>query len=285
MERRNEYWDYWMGTQFTPLRHVETDKTGSDVILLTYQAWQTIISIENGNYVGLELCYNQIIQLKNVVARFMPSGDLWQKKISQFDIAMLRDALNAFETSLSIQFNQVNTYRVTAKGTHDPRKLIESSWETFGSYWKGMSAIAQGDWVSGANCLAFALPTACGFHVVRAMEAVTVDLLKRLGKVPAKRDFGHYVELMREAKVSAEAIDIVDQIRKHHRNPLIHPEDVLDIPMAMSLYDLCRAAIVSLIADMSSRNLVDLGDKGQQEFPLESPVEEEEAAPVGEAGV
>ena len=93
------------------------------------------------------------------------------------------------------------------------------------------------------------------------MEAVVVDYLKRAGKIPVKRDLGHYIDLMNALNTADESIDIVEQIRKHHRNPLMHPEDVLDVPMAMSLYDLCRAAIVSTVLEMEKRKLVSLEEQ------------------------
>lgn len=270
MELRNEYWDYWLATQLTPLRSIKADDTALEVYIASWRADEALDSIINTGFTGLLLCRDQVVRLKTALDAWMPKRDQeWNReaKISTWQVTTITAALDALETALSIQFSQVNTYRVTSKGTHDVRKLIDTPEETFGKYWIGLSKVAQEDWRSGARALAFELPTACGFHVVRAMEAVVVGYLKLIEVTPEQRDLGHYVELMKKNKVSGEAIDIVSQIRKHHRNPLMHPQDTLDVPMAMSLYDLCRAAIVSLVVDMASRGLT-LPGEGQGTLPL-----------------
>lgn len=265
VQRRNEYWDYWLATQLTPLRYVQAGQTPVIAIRELWGASQVLAQIIDSGFAGLELCHQQVSHLKKLVDAAMPQQqDPQDRTLKPWEVQPIRQALDALETALSIQFVQVVTYRVTPKGTHDVAKLIETPQETFGRYWRGMTPIAQGDWASGARCLAFELPTACGFHVVRAMEAVVVDYLKRLNKTPQGRDLGHYVELMREIGTPGEAVDIVEQIRKHHRNPLMHPEDVLDVPMAMSLYDLCRAAIISIVSKMADQGLVSITEPGEQ---------------------
>jgi hypothetical protein len=262
MERRNEYADYHLGTQLALLRFLREDQDAFDALNIIFPAWKALNEITVSHYSGMTLCVEQINGLLSAVKALLPSKDQIERKLTSYEVVGVQQALNALETALSIQFSQVNTYRVTPKGTHDVKILIEASYETFGRYWYGMSELARGDWQSGARCLAFELPTACGFHVVRAMEAVIVDFLNRTDKTPSRRDLYHYVQLMRELGTSEEATDLVEQIRKHHRNPLMHPEDVLDVPTALSLYDLCRAAIVSIVAEMERRDLVSIEDQG-----------------------
>jgi hypothetical protein len=106
--------------------------------------------------------------------------------------------------------------------------------------------------------LAFEGYTAAGFHAVRAVEAELRTLLIQVqgGRALTKRDWGYYVECLQRAGVDDKLVGSIDQIRKAERNPLMHPEDVLEIDDAVSLWCICQAAINRLYSEKKKRGLV-----------------------------
>jgi len=47
--------------------------------------------------------------------------------------------------------------------------------------------------------------------------------------------------------------DILNNVRRNDRNPLMHPEDFLKMDDAISLFNLCLTALDRLIGDMEKR--------------------------------
>jgi len=206
------------------------------------------------------MCVDAGIALMRAIQTILPMSQsavspAWQ--LSDQDLSRLREAAIAFDTALSIQFDHLDTYRVMPKGTHDTRKLIESSELAFENSWKYLTPVAQLDWQSGSHCLAFNLTTACGFHCLRALEGMAINYmtLSYLPR-PKQRDLGLYITWLKRLGASEQATELIEHIRKHHRNPLMHPEDTLDIPQALALFDLSKSAITFLIRDMLSAGLV-----------------------------
>jgi hypothetical protein len=171
--------------------------------------------------------------------------------------SQLKDALNAFEIILRNQLSSVPVYQVSPKGILSTEKLVNDSEQMFSKQvLVRLSEIAIADIKAAGRCLAFNLPTSSGFHIIRALEAVVVDYIKRrTGKTPQKRDLGAYVEALKQEKASDDVVFVIDQIRRLHRNPLMHPEDVLDPEHSMDLFLLCRSAINATVSDMEAKNL------------------------------
>jgi len=168
----------------------------------------------------------------------------------------LKEALNSFEIILRNTLISVPVYHVSPKGILSTEKLVNAAEQMFSEHvLKQLSEIAVTDVKAAGRCLAFNLPTSSGFHIIRALEAVVVDYIQRTGSVPPRRDLGAYVEKLKQQKASEDVVFVVDQIRRLHRNPLMHPEDVLDQENAMDLFLLCRSAINATISDMETKNL------------------------------
>ena len=187
--------------------------------------------------------------------------------------AELKDAHNAFEIILRNTLSSVPAYQVSPKGILSTDKLVNGSEQMFSAVvLSRLSDITISDVKAAGRCLAFNLPTSSGFHIIRALEAVVVDyIVRKTGKVPPKRDLGAYVDILRKENANEDVVFVIDQIRKLHRNPLMHPEDVLDPDHAMDLFLLCRSAINTTISDMEAQNVFSKPVKTAQTIPgLES---------------
>src|SRR6266536_2929824 len=85
--------------------------------------------------------------------------------------------------------------------------------------------------------------------------------LRQPGERPERRELGVYIAILKTQKASEDVTFIIDQIRRLHRNPLMHPEDTLTPDEALDLFLLCRSAISTTISDMEAKKLFDTKDE------------------------
>jgi hypothetical protein len=176
-------------------------------------------------------------------------------------LAKIREQIASFKSVLTPQWKRIHAYRVTPKGLMDPSALIERPHDAFDSeQWKHLPDIVHSDWNSACRCLAFDLPTASGFHVLRCIEAVALNYLDKL-QVPKPTkgncNLGSYLDLLKQNKASPDTVDAAHLIRRLYRNPLMHPEDTLTSREALNLLNVCGAMIQALLDDMQTKGLFD----------------------------
>lgn len=110
------------------------------------------------------------------------------------------------------------------------------------SVFDSLPDIAQYDFIEVGKCIAFELPTAAAFHLLRGTEAVLryfyCSIVKR-GRVEIL--WGPMVEHLRTRKTSLPRplLDNLDNIRRSFRNPTQHPDKVYDIQEVQDLFGLC----------------------------------------------
>jgi hypothetical protein len=114
---------------------------------------------------------------------------------------------------------------------------------------------------SAGKCLAFDLPTACGFHALRGLELVMDDYLSSFGVNTAKmKSWSDYIKAATklieqpnaDKKPSAKVAAMLDRMRELERNPLMHPRDTLDSIQANMLFQLCAITVVEIARDMKA---------------------------------
>ncbi len=120
--------------------------------------------------------------------------------------------------------------------------------------WQYMSRMARREMEESGRCLAFERHTASGFHILRCVEIIVREyVLAVTGSLPVRRDLGHYIETLKQNGAAEEVTDILNNVRRNDRNPLMHPEDFLRMDDAISLFNLCLTALDRLIGDMEKR--------------------------------
>jgi hypothetical protein len=124
-----------------------------------------------------------------------------------------------------------------------------------------MPAQAILDFRAAGSCLAYDLPTACGFHVYRATDAMLRHYCAHFGAIPkgTGRDWGRYIAALRDVLSGANAkkpnvrtVELLDSIRAVDRNPLVHPEQNLDNDGALIAFDLCKNAVCLMASDIKA---------------------------------
>ena len=102
------------------------------------------------------------------------------------------------------------------------------------------------------KCMAFELPTAAGFHLHRAIEAVLhryYDAVTDGTERPKTRNIGDYLKKMNEMNVGDSKVkSALKDLKDLHRNPLIHPEDSLEsIDDVIALLGSIHAVVVHML--------------------------------------
>jgi hypothetical protein len=179
--------------------------------------------------------------------------------IAAFEATAITTLLRDFELAFNKSLSRRNVFEVQQQGIYDSRLLVDAADRMFtDDIRQRFPERTVTDWKAAGRCLAFELATASGFHSVRATEAVIhqyyVTVTGDHAMKRKDRNWGAYVRnLNRHRKLNADSkadpklISLIDQIREHHRNVVIHPEEVLDQPAARALFSVCEGAIISLV--------------------------------------
>jgi hypothetical protein len=135
-----------------------------------------------------------------------------------------------------------------------------------------MDERAAKDYNAAGRCLAFGLPTASGFHITRAVEAVLQQYYRAYLKDAAKDNperwtWFDYVDALEKfadtaivtPKPKDTTLGHLDQLRALERNKVIHPRADLDATTAFVLFNNCTNAIIAMAQEMKI-----LAEGGQQ---------------------
>jgi hypothetical protein len=101
--------------------------------------------------------------------------------------------------------------------------------------------IAQGDFAQAGKCIAYEVPTAAAFHLMRGTEAVLRWFHRSIIKRGAKAQmWGPILNELRARRNGPPRtlLDNLDNIRNNFRNPTQHPDKVYDIQEAQDLFSL-----------------------------------------------
>lgn len=159
-----------------------------------------------------------------------------------------------FRTALLAELGVLPTYFVSQKEGFDTLTLLDNGPALFPLSLKAKAPEAVFDAAETGKALAFELATAVGFHVFRALEAVLRRYYTEVSKgapAPKVRSIGVYVRAMQKLKVGdPKILAALDQIKDLHRNPLVHPEAVLNMDAAVALVGIARSAIGAMLNEL-----------------------------------
>jgi hypothetical protein len=222
-------------------------------------AMQLEAFIENDEYKqGLPRAVEKAIILRErIIAIYNGRRIVGDDDIKELHFLTLR-----FETSLYDELQRLHTYMVDPVGAYSFDRLIGEADKVFpeGLRKTLISEQVLYDFRAAGRCLAFDLPTACGFHAFRAADTmIRVYHTHFIGVVPGKepKDWGGHINAFRKAITNNQAkkpndrtVELLDSIRAMDRNPVIHPEVDLDADTALATFDLCKNAITLMAFDI-----------------------------------
>jgi len=182
-------------------------------------------------------------------------------------LRVLIDKAKTFETVLCEELVMSSAYSASKKGIYSTSDLIEQADKVFPISILGkLSEDIVWEIKEAGKCLAFDIPTASGFHMIRATERVMHEYYVAVGN-PEKNDklenWGAYIAYLyklteQKGKVDRATVDhikrvlaLLQQVKDQDRNMIIHPEVVLNADEAFLLFETTKTVIMTMADKMS----------------------------------
>jgi hypothetical protein len=274
MDRINLTFFYQLGARLNPLAQLDADRvTRADVYIAGLQV-RTYIPTLFANFPPLDVCRAASQDLLKALAVMdewfrTASPEQMGQRIETADF-QFQDVINKakqFETVLSAELGVLAAYHITSKGAYSTAELIERADLILSeSVREKVPQEALEEIKQAGRCLVLDSPTASGFHMMRALEAVLHQYYLAVCKAK-KRDklenWGAYLSALRKlageggegeegdapegnAKGDPQVKRVITFLYqvKDTRNNIMHPELVLSADEAFGLLDVAKAAII-----------------------------------------
>jgi len=179
-----------------------------------------------------------------------------EEEIPGYRIGWITKAVQTLETVLGNDMPGLSSYMVQQKGIYKTDDLIERADSHFlEEIRKDLPERAKEDFREAGKCLAYEVPTACAFHLWRAVETVTDSYYKRIsGKsfvdAHVQRNWGAYIKALEAAQADVKITEFLDHIRAKYRNPQMHPEEMVAVPEAFGLFGAASSLITQLVLEI-----------------------------------
>lgn len=198
----------------------------------------------------LTLALDQILEI-------VSSSDFSEECMSEAKTSYVNvvRALSMFEPIMIAELQAMPIFLVPPRGAFDNAYLIDRGDTLFPTALLEKAPETELDVQQAGRCIAFNLPTAAGFHMHRANEAVLrryYDWVMGDGQRPKVESMGTLLAALKKADAGDKnIIAALDALKEFHRNPLMHPEHTLaDLDEAVNLYCAVRAAIGYMLEEL-----------------------------------
>jgi hypothetical protein len=153
------------------------------------------------------------------------------------------------EMILSAELQTLDTYIVTQIAGYNMPLLVRNAEVNIPEdVVAAMPDDARKDFREAGRCLAFELPTACGYHTLRATEKVLRLYYEVFTAKKADRiDWKPCLDELKASNADQKTIQVLDQIRELHRNPVAHPDVFLSMKEAQGIFNIAISAITAVI--------------------------------------
>lgn len=180
--------------------------------------------------------------------------DLKEKVSSRLAMEITR-AINKIDVTLDSELQLREAYIITEKRFEIDRLLNKVEKLFAEGVFEKIPPLAQYDFGEVGECIAFLLPTAAAFHMLRATEGIIkmyyLATIKR--RRIKKLMWGDMVNHLRERKRAPKTLlDSLDNIRENYRNPTQHPEARYNIDEAQDLFSVCIEAVNKIIKNLGN---------------------------------
>jgi hypothetical protein len=186
--------------------------------------------------------------------RFERGHDSWGKEAALLIEAIAAEA-EKLQTALENEIPYMPIYHPSKKLIYSTHDLIEQADMCLSeSALRRISEEARTDIKECGRCLAFDLPTASGFHILRAIERTLAQyaFICNPGYPFKDHVWGEYTCALDKVKDLNTEQGIKDDAKKVHalldlirkeRNLLMHPKETLSINDALALFNIAQSAI------------------------------------------
>jgi hypothetical protein len=283
VQRVTEFVFYELAVKIHPLTELRDDLKYSQVWLDWWNAREALDEIYRQrplNFVTpISLRMYQAItavvpqQWDDMVAKFPRKAEgqeaLEEQPIPSWQLREIREAAKEFETVLRSECSAMDTYFVSKKGAYSTQDLVFNAHHQAPEPTRSrLPEITRLDFDQAGKCLAFDVPTAAAFHLLRGTEAVIrkyYELVVPGDKKadPRMRSWGTYIRLLKNHDGKPEILSVLTLLKDVYRNPVMHPEEIYTDERVQVLFGMCISAVVLIESEIKA-----LTDKaGTLQFP------------------
>jgi hypothetical protein len=167
--------------------------------------------------------------------------------LDKYDVTELNKICKNIEEIILSECRDKIVFKVLDKRI-DPQKLLFKPPSLLPQeVYSKLPQIAQYDFSQACQCIAFDLPTAAAFHLMRCIEGSLRKYYTNLTGNDAKGlVWGGIIKQLHSLTSNQppkEVLDVLDNIRDNYRNPTQHPDAVYDIEQVQTLFGICTAAL------------------------------------------
>jgi hypothetical protein len=269
MEKINLPFFYQLGSQLNPLGKMKaTPQNRIEILVAGITVRNNVVTLLNWGG-GLKVCHSGARALVDAInevqtwASNVKAPEDWAKEDPTVDwkFQLVIDKAKNFETVLSEELLTLSAYYATQKGIYSTSDLIDQTAKVFPPSVLGkLSKSVVQEVTYGGSCLAFDIPTASGFHMLRATEEVLHEYYIAVCKPKSKsklENWGAYIavlyKLTEEASTKADVknhikkvLALLQQIKDQDRNLIMHPEIALTADEAFILFEITKGAIMAM---------------------------------------
>lgn len=183
--------------------------------------------------------------------------------VREADVIVIRETVKTFETLLKDELSKLPIFCCDDEkiGNLSIDKLLKGGGNGYPEKTKTrLTSLCLSEIDEAGRCLVYERSTAAGFHMLRSVE---LTIRQYLLAVPGfvmpplnRQNWGEYLKLLGDNGASRDVTDHLHNIKDNYRNPLMHPEDTLEIDEAVSLFGVAQSMNEMLIADMKKRGLI-----------------------------
>lgn len=247
MRRFNLFSFYDLGACVAPLRLVGSlDKDlARDVLYAAKRRVSPIYSEEK--FASLKIASKAMIEIDLDIDEALKELDK-RGGVAEEDCQRLTKNVANFEAVLKAESPNEYTYVIDQLRGYSMPILVDRAELNFSP--QTINAIGKEvaeDISQAGRCLAFELPTAAGIHMMRAFEKVFRRFYNAsMGKDSGTTDIYKLIKDLRDhSTVDPKILNVLDQIRDLHRNPLAH-EVFLDTDEVVDLFHIAESAITAM---------------------------------------
>ena len=269
VQKVNEFQLYELATHIHPLTWVDNNSKYSVNWYTWYQAMKSLQDLFKQR--SLEVCFSVADELYRAINEIVPASfddaigkvptgdDLTNEAGIGWQANTIKKAADKFETVLSAELTNSDTYWISPKGTHKTSMLLQYAHMALPTSVVTEMPEVKTDFDEAGKCLLFDNSTAVGFHLLRATELVIRKYYKAVTGVEPKtkfRNWGAYIKRLREHKGTHKAdskiLSHLEHVRESYRNPILHPEVNLTPDEAQVLFGVCVSAIFLMANDIKA---------------------------------
>lgn len=252
MRRHNQYSFYYLGKQLAPLAHLHAGMNLSEAALVLFPAYGALKGWLNDPNSPIDFSRPSAEKLLAAIFELMQlvGSGAHELDVSPGEVSRLIEGLREFERFYAEELGRLDAYVVSKVGAYDTNDLVERAERAIPAELRPkVPATAITDFQMAGRCLAFNLNTAVGFHALRSCEGVMHAYLEKLEGItikPRLPDWSAYVSRLNRARADVQVTKLLNEVRDKDRNPIMHPEDVLDHVQAIRMFGSALNAIIEM---------------------------------------